>query len=104
MGTIIIWGLPLGFGAGDRRALGGSGAGHQRDSAPDLDLVHCAIEVTPKVHLLTTPDDYFGPAIGNVILIEQSNGFVVVDSGLNAANGRAVVRYAARSPPSRSRR
>jgi glyoxylase-like metal-dependent hydrolase (beta-lactamase superfamily II) len=53
-----------------------------------------AIEVNPKVHLLTTPDDYFGPAIGNVILIEQSNGFVVVDSGLNATNGRAVVRYA----------
>ena len=51
-----------------------------------------AREVGPKVHLLTTPDDYYGPAIGNVILIEQTDGFFVVDSGLNAANGRAVVR------------
>ena len=50
--------------------------------------------VHPKVHLLSTPDDYFGPAVGNVILIEQRDGFVVVDSGLNAGNGRAVVRYA----------
>ena len=53
-----------------------------------------AYEISPKVHLLRTPDDYFGPAIGNVTLIEQRDGFVVVDSGLNAANGRAVVRYA----------
>ena len=53
-----------------------------------------AREVGPKVHLLTTPDDYYGPAIGNVILVEQRDGFLVVDSGLNAGNGRAVVRYA----------
>ena len=53
-----------------------------------------AHEITPRVHLLSTPEDYFGPVIGNVILIEQRDGFVVVDSGLNAANGRAVVRYA----------
>ena len=53
-----------------------------------------AHEVHPKVHLLSTPDDYFGPAVGNVVLIEQRDGFVVVDSGLNAANGRAVVRFA----------
>ena len=53
-----------------------------------------AIKVNPKVHLLTTPEDYYGPVIGNVVLIEQSDGFVIVDSGLNAANGRAIVRYA----------
>jgi len=53
-----------------------------------------ASEVDPKVHLLSTPDDYFGPVIGNVILIEQSDGLVLVDSGLTAGNGRAVVRYA----------
>jgi glyoxylase-like metal-dependent hydrolase (beta-lactamase superfamily II) len=53
-----------------------------------------AREINARVHLLSTLDDYYGPAIGNVILIEQSDGFVVVDSGLNAANGRAVVRYA----------
>ena len=53
-----------------------------------------ASEVDPKVHLLSTPDDYYGPVIGNVILIEQSDGLVLVDSGLTAGNGRAVVRYA----------
>jgi len=53
-----------------------------------------AHEISPKVHLLATPDDWYAGAIGNVILIEQSDGFVLVDSGANAANGRAVVRYA----------
>lgn len=53
-----------------------------------------AREISPKVHLLSTPDDWYAAAIGNVILIEQSDGFVVVDSGINAGNGRAVVRYA----------
>jgi glyoxylase-like metal-dependent hydrolase (beta-lactamase superfamily II) len=53
-----------------------------------------ASEVDPRVHLLSTPDDYFGPVIGNVILIEQRDGLVLVDSGLTAGNGRAVVRYA----------
>ena len=61
----------------------------QPDVAPFV-----AREVAPKVHMLGTPDDYFGPVIGNVTLIEQSDGFVVIDSGLTAANGRAVVRYA----------
>src|SRR5205085_4495942 len=50
--------------------------------------------INPKVHLLTMPDEWYAAAIGNVILIEQSDGFVLVDSGINAANGRAVVRYA----------
>ena len=53
-----------------------------------------AEEITPKVHLLTMPEEWYAAAIGNVILIEQSDGFVLVDSGVNAANGRAVVRYA----------
>ena len=63
--------------------------------APGLDLKpFIGEEITPKVHLLTTPEEWYAAAIGNVILIEQSDGFVVVDSGINAANGRAVVRYA----------
>jgi glyoxylase-like metal-dependent hydrolase (beta-lactamase superfamily II) len=53
-----------------------------------------AHEITPKIHLLSTPDDYYGPVIGNVVLIEQSDGFVLVDSGLSAGNGRTVVNYA----------
>lgn len=50
--------------------------------------------ITPTIHLLSTPDDYHAYAIGNVLLIEQRDGFVVIDSGIDAANGRAVVTYA----------
>ncbi len=64
-------------------------AAQQVDVAPFV-----AQQVAPKVHLLSTPEDYFGPVIGNVTLIEQSDGFVVIDSGLTAANGRAIVRFA----------
>lgn len=53
-----------------------------------------AQQVHPKVHLLSTPEEWYATAIGNVVLIEQRDGFVVVDSGINAANGRAIVRYA----------
>ena len=53
-----------------------------------------AHQVHPKVHLLSTPEEWYAAAIGNVTLIEQSDGFVIIDSGINAANGRAVVRYA----------
>jgi len=53
-----------------------------------------AHEVNPKVHLLAMPDDWYAQLAGNVVVIEQSDGFVIVDSGGNAGNGRAVVRYA----------
>ena len=53
-----------------------------------------AQEIDAKVHLLTMPDDWYAQLAGNVILIEQRDGFVVVDTGGNAANGRAIVRYA----------
>ena len=62
---------------------------------PSVDIAPFhARQINSKIHLLTTPDDWYAAAIGNVVLIEQSDGFVVVDSGFNAANGRAVVRYA----------
>lgn len=70
-------------------AVPGTSAATPADIRPFI-----AQEVSPKVHLLTTPDDWYAAAIGNVILIEQSDGFVIVDSGANAANGRAVVQYA----------
>jgi glyoxylase-like metal-dependent hydrolase (beta-lactamase superfamily II) len=52
-----------------------------------------AREISPEVHLLATPQDYYGPAIGNVSIVEQSDGFVLVDSGLTAGNGRTIVSY-----------
>ena len=47
-----------------------------------------ARELAPGIHLLATPSEYRGPVIGNVTVIEQSSGVVVVDSGLTAADGR----------------
>jgi glyoxylase-like metal-dependent hydrolase (beta-lactamase superfamily II) len=52
-----------------------------------------AREIIPEVHLLATPQDYYGPAVGNVSVIEQQDGFVVVDTGLTAGNGRTIVNY-----------
>lgn len=50
-----------------------------------------ARELAPGVHLLSQPADWTGPATGNVTLIEQSDGIVLVDSGSSAADGRRVV-------------
>jgi glyoxylase-like metal-dependent hydrolase (beta-lactamase superfamily II) len=62
-------------------------------STPDI-RPFIAQEINPKVHLLALPKNWYAALSGNVVLIEQSDGFVVVDSGGNAGNGRAVVRYA----------
>lgn len=69
-------------------------ANSQAPAAESAIAPFVARAVSPRVHLLSTPADYFGPVIGNVTLIEQADGFVVIDSGLSAANGRAVVAYA----------
>jgi glyoxylase-like metal-dependent hydrolase (beta-lactamase superfamily II) len=53
-----------------------------------------ASTIKPGIHVLAAAPDWFGPAVGNVTLIEQSDGWVVIDSGLTASNGREVVRYA----------
>lgn len=53
-----------------------------------------AATVKPGVHLLAAAPDWFGPVVGNVTLIEQSDGWVVIDSGLTASHGREVVRFA----------
>lgn len=63
-------------------------------AVPSIDLrPFTAREIIPQVHLLSTPQDYYGPAIGNISVIEQNDGFVLVDSGLTAGNGRTVVNY-----------
>ena len=52
-----------------------------------------AREISPRVHLLSTPQDYYGPVVGNVSIIEQNDGFIVVDTGLTVGNGRSIVDY-----------
>lgn len=50
-------------------------------------------QVSPEVRLFSTPPNYSGPAIGNIVIIEQSDGLVVVDSGGSIGHGRKAVRY-----------
>ena len=62
-------------------------------SAPQELLPFEPRQVSPEVRLIATPPDYFGPAIGNIVVIEQSDGLVVVDSGSSIGTGRKAVRY-----------
>ena len=50
-------------------------------------------ELAPGVHLLSTPAGYRGNYIGNVTVIEQRDGFVVIDSGGAAADGRRIAAF-----------
>jgi glyoxylase-like metal-dependent hydrolase (beta-lactamase superfamily II) len=52
-----------------------------------------ARQLAPGIHLLSTPADYRGPVVGNVTVIEQSDGIVLVDSGLTAADGRRITAF-----------
>lgn len=54
---------------------------------------YTAREIGPGVHLLSTPPEYRGGVIGNITVIEQSEGMVVIDSGGTAADGRRAVAF-----------
>ena len=61
--------------------------------SPEAVAPFVAREIASGVHLLATPLDYRGDVIGNVTIIEQQDGMVVIDSGGAAADGRRVVDY-----------
>lgn len=52
-----------------------------------------ARELAPGIHLLGTPPDFLGSAVSNITIIEQRDGFVLIDSGASAGHGRAIVSY-----------
>lgn len=52
-----------------------------------------ARDIAPGIHLLALPADWAGPAVGNVTIVEQRRGMVVIDSGGTIAHGRAIVAY-----------
>jgi glyoxylase-like metal-dependent hydrolase (beta-lactamase superfamily II) len=54
---------------------------------------YMAREIAPGVHLLSTPPEYRGAVTGNITVIEQSDGVVVIDSGLTRADGRRTVDF-----------
>lgn len=58
-----------------------------------------AQEVAPGVHLLATPPDFLGPAISNVTVIEQRDGYVLIDTGGTVGHGRVIANYVASLGP-----
>lgn len=54
---------------------------------------YAARELAPGVHLLATPPTYRGDVTSNIVVIEQRDGLVVIDSGRMAADGRRVVAF-----------
>lgn len=54
---------------------------------------YAARQIAPGVHLLATPPEYRGAVTGNITIIEQSDGVVVIDSGLTRADGRRAVAF-----------
>jgi len=59
---------------------------------PDL-APYAARSIAPGVHLLSTPPEYRGAVTGNITIVEQSDGMVVIDSGLTRADGRRAVDF-----------
>lgn len=49
--------------------------------------------IAPGVHLLSIPPEYRGAVTGNITIVEQRRGVVVIDSGLTRADGRRAVDY-----------
>ncbi len=49
-------------------------------------------ELAKGIHLLSQPEDFSGPASGNVTIIEQMDGIVVIDGGGSRGDGDRIVR------------
>jgi glyoxylase-like metal-dependent hydrolase (beta-lactamase superfamily II) len=72
-------------------AAGAAAANGQPAPGPYGPLVGRTL--APGIHLLGTPEDYRGAAIGNIVVIEQSDGVVMIDSGGTVADGRRAVAF-----------
>ena len=60
---------------------------------PAMLAPYAARDLGPGVHLLAEPPLFAGSVSGNVTLIEQRDGVVLVDSGGSIGDGRRVVAY-----------
>src|SRR4029079_7969028 len=56
-------------------------------------------KVVPHIWVMRQPDRLWAAVIGNVEIIEQSDGVVLMDSGGTIADGRETVRPVRRLPP-----
>jgi glyoxylase-like metal-dependent hydrolase (beta-lactamase superfamily II) len=69
------------------------GAAFQVDPAAPAIAPYESRELASGVHMLATPLAYRGGVTGNITIIEQSDGMVVIDSGGTAADGRRAVAF-----------
>lgn len=67
-------------------------ASPQQNAALDLAPYRAAVLVD-GVRLMATPPDYVGFATSNILIVEQRDGLVVVDSGITRADGDRLVGY-----------
>ncbi len=74
-------------------ALVPAGIVHAQPTASETLAPYEARELAPGVHLLSTPLDYLGAITGNVTVIEQSDGIVVIDSGQTGGDGRRITAF-----------
>lgn len=70
--------------------LGPTATAHAKDDA-DIGFAYETSVLAPRVHLLAQREQFRVQPLGNVTLIEQSDGFVLVDAGGTPAAGRQVV-------------
>lgn len=76
-----------------------------RPAAPHVarsDCLGCLMppeKVAPHIWVMRQPDRLWAAVIGNVAIIEQSDGVVLMDSGGTIADGREVVRAVRRLTP-----
>lgn len=50
-------------------------------------------QLADGVHLMSTPPDYLAFTVSNILIVEQSDGVVIVDSGATRRDGDQIVRY-----------
>ncbi|MBX3563328.1 MAG: MBL fold metallo-hydrolase [Sphingomonas sp.] len=62
-------------------------------AAQTLSHIQTAEQVAPRVHVLRQPERTFAGVIGNVVVIEQSDGVVLVDTGATYGVGKRVVAH-----------
>jgi glyoxylase-like metal-dependent hydrolase (beta-lactamase superfamily II) len=60
------------------------------------DFLHVAEQVVPGVHVLRQPEANYWGAVGNVLVVEQADGVVLVDSGASFGFGARVLEHVRR--------
>jgi glyoxylase-like metal-dependent hydrolase (beta-lactamase superfamily II) len=82
-------------------ALPASVSGEPAESRQASDYLQVPEKVSPHIHVLRQAGTFFTDPVGNVVVIEQSDGLVLVDSGGSFGSGQrvvALVRAISRKP------